>query len=246
MPSAEQQLTSSIAALGVAHTVWPSCHRNSRVLRNGWGCLNSHLCTQQKTASNTDENDHDNQYATSGYCMHITNRVSSLYEANFQFMHLLQKINNKVLLYLCATGSKLQWLLASEIHDVCAQLTTTLHHWLRRRGRSRCDLIHLAYAGYITVSLVGRMAIGSASSDCPDLVTQATCPNNPRHHYLQQLLLIPWGFLSTLHSPTQVKTKTTTKLCCSVYLNKTHERTTDNCNHIYSCIHSPADYVIVK
>ena len=176
MPSAEQQLTSSTAALGVAHTVWPSCHRNSRVLRNGWGCLNSHLCTQQKTASNTDENDHNNQYATSGYCMHIANRVSSLYEANFQFMHLLQKINNKVLLYLCATGSKLQWLLASEIHDVCAQLTTTLHHWLRRRGRSRCDLIHLAYAGYITVSLVGRMAIGSASSDCPDLVTQATCP----------------------------------------------------------------------
>ena len=126
-------------------------------------------------------------------------------------------------MYSCAIGSKLQWLLASEIHDVCAQLTTTLHHWLRRRGRSRCDLIHLAYAGYITVSLVGRMAIGSASSDCPDLVTQATCPNNPIHHYLQQLLLIPWGFLSILHSvpsPTQVKTKTTTKLCCSVYLKK--------------------------
>ena len=152
-------------------------------------------------------------------------------------------------MYLCAIGSKLQWLLASEIHDVCAQLTTTLHHWLRRRGRSRCDLIHLAYAGYITVSLVGRMAIGSARSDCPDLVTQATCPSNPIHHYLQRLLLIPWGLLSILHSvqsPTQIKTKTTTKLCCSVYLKNNNARTTDNCNHIYSCIHSPADHVIVK
>ena len=78
MHNAEQQLTSSTASLGVAHTVWPSCHRNSRVLRNGWGCLNSHLCTQQKTASNTDENYHDNQHATSGYCIHIANRVSSL------------------------------------------------------------------------------------------------------------------------------------------------------------------------
>jgi len=34
--------TSSLASSGLAQAVWPSCHRNSRVRRNGWGCLNSH------------------------------------------------------------------------------------------------------------------------------------------------------------------------------------------------------------
>ena len=53
-------------------------------------------------------------------------------------------------------------------------LTTTLHHWFSLSGRSLWDFIHLANDGYITVSLVGRIAIGSAKSDCPDFVTQAT------------------------------------------------------------------------
>jgi len=54
------------------------------------------------------------------------------------------------------------------------QLTTTLHHWLSLMGKSRCDWTHLAYDGYITVSLVGRMAMGSARSVCPERVTHAT------------------------------------------------------------------------
>jgi len=49
----------------------------------------------------------------------------------------------------------------NNIHD---RLTTTLHHWLSLIGRSRCDWTHLAYEGYMTVSLVGRTAIGSARS----------------------------------------------------------------------------------
>ena len=52
--------------------------------------------------------------------------------------------------------------------------TTTLHHWLILMGKSLCDWTHLAMAGYITVSEVGRTAIGSASSVLPLLVTQAT------------------------------------------------------------------------
>ncbi len=53
-------------------------------------------------------------------------------------------------------------------------LTTTLHHWFSRIGRSLYDWIHLAKDGYITVSLVGRMAMCSDSSESPDFVTQAT------------------------------------------------------------------------
>ena len=41
-------------------------------------------------------------------------------------------------------------------------------------GRSRCDCTQRAYEGYMTVSLVGRMAMGSLSSVSPDRVTQAT------------------------------------------------------------------------
>jgi hypothetical protein len=55
---------------------------------------------------------------------------------------------------------------------------TTLHHWLHLKGKSRWLLIHLEKYGYITVSLVGRIAIGASSSDFPDLVTQATCKIN--------------------------------------------------------------------
>ena len=54
-------------------------------------------------------------------------------------------------------------------------LTTTLHHWLSLIGRSRRDWTHLAKAGYMMVSLLGRMAMGSTNSEFPDLVTQATC-----------------------------------------------------------------------
>ena len=36
-------LTSTTASSLVANAVCPSCHRNSLVLRKGWGCLNSHL-----------------------------------------------------------------------------------------------------------------------------------------------------------------------------------------------------------
>lgn len=32
----------------MAKAEWPSCQRNSRVLRKGWGCLNSHLYKQPK------------------------------------------------------------------------------------------------------------------------------------------------------------------------------------------------------
>ena len=39
------------------------------------------------------------------------------------------------------------------------------YHWLTLIGRSRCDWTHLAKVGYITVSDVGRMAMGSANSD---------------------------------------------------------------------------------
>ena len=52
--------------------------------------------------------------------------------------------------------------------------TTILHHWLTLMGRSRWDWTHLAKVGYMTVSEVGRMAIGSASSDWPLFVTHAT------------------------------------------------------------------------
>jgi hypothetical protein len=54
---------------------------------------------------------------------------------------------------------------------------TTLHHWLHFKGKSLWLLIHLEKYGYITVSLVGRIAIGASRSDFPDLVTQATCTN---------------------------------------------------------------------
>lgn len=56
--------------------------------------------------------------------------------------------------------------------------TTTLFHWLSFSGRSRWDWIHLAYAGYMIVSLVGRTAIGLSNSLLPDLVTQATWMEN--------------------------------------------------------------------
>lgn len=36
-------ITSSAASSLLAKAVCPSCHRNSLVLRKGWGCLNSHL-----------------------------------------------------------------------------------------------------------------------------------------------------------------------------------------------------------
>ena len=39
-----RHLTSASASGLLAKVLCPSCHRNSRVLRNGWGCLNSHLC----------------------------------------------------------------------------------------------------------------------------------------------------------------------------------------------------------
>lgn len=51
---------------------------------------------------------------------------------------------------------------------------TTLHQWFRLKGKSLCPLIHFEKYGYITVSLVGRIAIGASSSDSPDFVTQAT------------------------------------------------------------------------
>ena len=51
---------------------------------------------------------------------------------------------------------------------------TTLHHWLSFIGKSRCERIQLAKTGYMTVSEVGRTAIGTSSSDCPDRVTHAT------------------------------------------------------------------------
>ncbi len=54
-----------------------------------------------------------------------------------------------------------------------------LVHWFSLSGRSRCDLIHFLKEGYMIVSEVGRIAIGSFSSDCPDLVTQATSGENP-------------------------------------------------------------------
>ena len=44
------------------------------------------------------------------------------------------------------------------------------HRWLR---------IHFAYAGYMMVSDVGRMATGSGSADWPDWVTHATSGANP-------------------------------------------------------------------
>ena len=40
---------------------------------------------------------------------------------------------------------------------------TTLHHWLHLKGKSRRPLIHLEKYGYMTVSLVGRIAIGASS-----------------------------------------------------------------------------------
>lgn len=40
---AVRSVTSSAASSLVANAVCPSCHRNSLVLRKGWGCLNSHL-----------------------------------------------------------------------------------------------------------------------------------------------------------------------------------------------------------
>lgn len=55
---------------------------------------------------------------------------------------------------------------------------TTLHHWLSLRGKSRWPLIHLEKYGYMTVSLVGRIAIGISSSDSPDFVTHATWKKN--------------------------------------------------------------------
>lgn len=57
---------------------------------------------------------------------------------------------------------------------------TTLHHWLILSGRSRCERIQLANTGYITVSDVGRTAMGSSSSEFPDLVTHATWQHPPR------------------------------------------------------------------
>ena len=56
---------------------------------------------------------------------------------------------------------------------------TTLHHWLRSRGRSRCERIQHAYAGYMIVSDVGRIAIGCSSSPSPDRVTHATSGAKP-------------------------------------------------------------------
>lgn len=60
---------------------------------------------------------------------------------------------------------------------------TMLVHWLSLRGRSLWLLIQLAYAGYMMVSLVGLMAIGSARSLWPDLVTQATSAAKPSTCY---------------------------------------------------------------
>ena len=57
---------------------------------------------------------------------------------------------------------------------------TTLHHWLHFKGKSRWLLIHLEKYGHMTVSLVGRIAIGASRSDFPDLVTHATWMTNEK------------------------------------------------------------------
>src|SRR3989338_9959132 len=45
-------MTSFSASSFVEWAVWPSCQRNSRVLRNGFACLNSHLTTEFHWLSN--------------------------------------------------------------------------------------------------------------------------------------------------------------------------------------------------
>ena len=56
---------------------------------------------------------------------------------------------------------------------------TTEHHWLSLSGRSRWERIQPAKAGYIIVSLVGRMAMGWSRLPSPDLVTHATSGAKP-------------------------------------------------------------------
>lgn len=104
-----------VASSRVAKAECPSCHKNSLVLRNGCGCLNSQR--------------------------------------------------------------------------------TTLHHWFKRSGKSRCDCTQRAYDGYMTVSLVGRMAMGSASSLCPDFVTHATCGFKKRITIVRKLEEDVWYYL---------------------------------------------------
>ena len=56
---------------------------------------------------------------------------------------------------------------------------TTLAHWLMSTGRSRQDLIHLAYSVPMIASDVGRIASRSSSSSSPPRVTHATCGAKP-------------------------------------------------------------------
>lgn len=48
-------VTSSAASSLVAKAVCPSCHRNSLVLRKGWGCLNSHLWREEREGERGEE-----------------------------------------------------------------------------------------------------------------------------------------------------------------------------------------------
>ena len=82
----------------------------------------------------------------------------------------LQKVRRELLYLFCLESTESPHLPPSHSHS----LTTILHHWFTLIGRSRCDCTHLANVGYITVSEVGRMATGSANSDWPLFVTQAT------------------------------------------------------------------------
>ncbi len=71
---------------------------------------------------------------------------------------------------------------------------TTLHHWFILRGRSRWPRIHFANMGYITVSLVGRIAMGSSNWESPDFVTHATCSHThaAQHNLVKQIKSKIW------------------------------------------------------
>jgi hypothetical protein len=56
---------------------------------------------------------------------------------------------------------------------------TTLAHWFSSSGRSRYDCTHLAMYSPMTVSLVGRTTIGSASCSPPAWVTTASSGLKP-------------------------------------------------------------------
>ncbi len=57
-------LTSSAASSLVAKAVCPSCHRNSLVLRKGWGCLNSHLWREKRGRGRSEKREMDFGLAT--------------------------------------------------------------------------------------------------------------------------------------------------------------------------------------